>query len=147
MTTLPMPSLTSIDNAANALRRTATVKQARLINKAQAQLHHGAVITVCTDGALLIPSGTTAGVMYHLDSLGHCDCRATTPTCRHFWLRAIIELAHAMPREIKRTRFEDFDHMRIVRRVRELRGETMPNLMHRSRVDYQKALAEMNECF
>lgn len=130
MTTLNMPSEKSIDNAANALRRTATEKQARLINKAQAQLHHGAVITVCTDGALLIPSGTTAGVMYHLDSLGQCDCRANG-TCRHFWLRAIIELAHAMPREIKRTRFEDFDHMRIVQRVRELRGETMPNLIGR----------------
>ena len=111
MTTLSLPPIEAMDAAAkrlidatdNARRRTA-------INKAIYRLHQPIAI-VATCGGFLVPSfGETGGVVYRVDTVSGCGCKAgaSGQPCKHAEIVAILEEAgrYTMPALARVVTFE-----------------------------------------
>jgi hypothetical protein len=102
--TIPMPSIEALAEAAADLvleaDQASNPAAVRGYNKAALMLHQGIEITP-TSSAFLIPSRTTANVVYRLDHVRGCDCSAGRAglMCWHACLLTIIERAqiHSVP--------------------------------------------------
>jgi hypothetical protein len=94
MTTLTLPSITALANAAQVLARAAQdaedTQNMNALNKAMWQLHQG-VKPLPTTGGFLVPSGTLGGVVHRISNVYGCSCEAGAHG-RPCWHQALIEV-------------------------------------------------------